>query len=89
MVFKLKLGLICVSLLSALTFATPALDIQDLEARQAPDNIVYVTNVNTFWQVPPYLLRPTKVLIIISSISQYDNAPVSRPLPYICQVLIR
>lgn len=52
MVFKLALGLICVSLLSALTFATPALDIQDLEARQAPDNIVYVTDANTFWQVP-------------------------------------
>jgi len=89
MVFKLAQGLICASLLSMLTFATPAMDIQDLEARQAPDNIVYVTDANTFWQVPPYLLCPTKVLIIISSISQYDNAPVSRPLPYICQVLIR
>ena len=60
MVFKLALGLVCVSLLSALTFATPALDIQDLEARQAPppDNIVSITDANAFWQVPyPYYVQ--------------------------------
>jgi hypothetical protein len=51
MVFKLVLSLICFSLLSALTFATPVMDIQDLEARQAPDNIVYITDANIFWQV--------------------------------------
>ena len=64
MVFKLALSLVCFSLLSALTFATPVMDIQDLEARQAPDNIVYITDANIFWQVPSPL-RPTKVLITI------------------------
>ena len=31
------------------TFATPAMGIRDLESRQAPDNIVYITDANTFW----------------------------------------
>ena len=41
--------MICVSLLSMPTFATPAMGIQDLAARQAPDNIVYITAANVFW----------------------------------------
>lgn len=78
MVFKLVQSLICASLLSAFgTFATPVMDIQDLEARQAADNIVYITDANTFWRVPYYVQRSLNSLFL--SISQHDNASVSRP----------
>ena len=40
------IGLIWVSSLSGFTSATPAVDVQELEARQAVDNIVYVTDSN-------------------------------------------
>jgi hypothetical protein len=45
------ISLICTSLLSGFTSATPAVGVQELEARQAVDNIVYVTNSNLFWCV--------------------------------------
>jgi len=52
MALKLEtISLICLSVLE-FTLATPAVDVQDLEARQAVDNIVYVTDSNLFWCVP-------------------------------------
>jgi len=51
MAFKLTISLLCVLLLSGVTSSTPAVDVQELEARQAVDNIVYVTDSNLFWCV--------------------------------------
>jgi len=45
------ISLVYVSLLSGFALATPAVDVQELEARQAVDNIVYVTDSNLFWYV--------------------------------------
>ena len=44
-------SLIYISLLLRFTSATPAMDVQGLQARQAVDNIVYVTDSNLFWCV--------------------------------------
>jgi len=49
--FKLTFSLICASLLSARTLATPAVNLLGLETRQQADNIVYVTDANLFWYV--------------------------------------
>jgi hypothetical protein len=49
--FKLTLNLICLSLLPTFISAAPALDIQGLEARAAPDNIVSITDSNIYWYV--------------------------------------
>ena len=51
MAFTVTISVLCVLLLSGVTLATPAVDVQELEARQAVDNIVYVTDSNLFWCV--------------------------------------
>ena len=78
------ISLICVLSLSGFTSATPAVDVQELEARQAVDNIVYVTDSNLFWCVK-YCGNPITnfSLATVHLQPQYDNASVSstRPLP--------
>lgn len=53
MAFKLTTSLLCVLLLSGVTSSTPAVGVQELEARQAVDNIVYVTDSNLFCMIMP------------------------------------
>ncbi|KAF8960059.1 hypothetical protein BDZ97DRAFT_1835279, partial [Flammula alnicola] len=53
MVFGPSFGILCLSLLSAFATASPAVDVQELHSRQAVDNIVYVTDANTFCMIMP------------------------------------
>ncbi|PPQ83505.1 hypothetical protein CVT25_006995 [Psilocybe cyanescens] len=52
MIFGSGLSLVCTALLATLATASPALYTAELQARQAVDNIVYVTNAQTFCEVP-------------------------------------
>ncbi|KAF4613848.1 hypothetical protein D9613_008078 [Agrocybe pediades] len=50
---KAQIGLACVALLTSFVAATPAADVQELQSRQAVDNIVYVTDANNFCMIMP------------------------------------
>ncbi|KDR78653.1 hypothetical protein GALMADRAFT_244124 [Galerina marginata CBS 339.88] len=53
MILGTSLAFLCLSLYSPLAMASLAVELQHLEARQAVDNIVYVTDSNQFCMIMP------------------------------------
>ncbi|CAA7267491.1 unnamed protein product [Cyclocybe aegerita] len=53
MILHTGLGFLFLSVFANLAAASPAVDIEELEGRQAVDNIVYVTDANLFCMIMP------------------------------------
>ncbi|KAJ3511373.1 hypothetical protein NLJ89_g4134 [Agrocybe chaxingu] len=53
MILHTGLGFFFLSIFAKLAAASPAVDIEELEGRQAVDNIVYVTDANLFCMIMP------------------------------------
>lgn len=75
MIFGSGLSLIYTVLLAALASASPALDGAELHARQAVDNIVYVTNAQAFWYGHGLY---TRITFSHNESLQYDRSTVRR-----------